>query len=67
MKEYYELINKLNEATKVEYEQNITIVKEIWEDSKELDDKFLKYAFAIADKILFLAELEKTVTTEYYK
>ncbi len=67
MEKYHELVSKLNNAAKVKYEKNISAVKEIWEETKEQDDKFLKFAFAIADKILFLAELEKTVTPNYYK
>ncbi|MFO7895661.1 MAG: aminopeptidase [Candidatus Cloacimonadales bacterium] len=67
MLKYQKLLNNLNQAVEAEYLAELERIKEIWEESKESDDKYLKFAFAVADKILALAEMEKTITENYYQ
>jgi hypothetical protein len=62
-----ELIQKLNQGAKAEYEKGLQEVKAIWEEEHNQEDKFRKFAFAIADKLLFYSELEKEFSDNYYK
>ena len=62
-----ELLKKLNQGAKAEYENSLQEVKTIWEEEHDAEDKFRKFAFAIADKLLFYSELEKEFSDNYYK
>jgi hypothetical protein len=62
-----ELIQKLNQEAKAEYEKGLQEVKAIWEEEHDQDDKFRKFAFRIADKLIFYSELEKEFSDNYYK
>ncbi len=64
---YKELLQKLNSEVKDEYEKDLQKVKKIFEESRDLKSTFGKYAFVIADKLLFYAELEKEFSKNYYK
>ena len=62
-----ELIQKLNHGAKKEYEKDLQKVKAIWEEEHDQKDKFRKFAFTIADKLLFYSELEKEFSENYFK
>ena len=62
-----ELLKKLNQGAKAEYENSLQEVKTIWEEEHDAEDKFRKFAFAIADKLLFYSKLEKEFSDNYYK
>ncbi len=66
MLSFEKLVEQENIKAQVSYRNSLEKIKYIWEDLKDDDDKYQQYLFAIADKILFFAELEKEINDEYY-
>ena len=66
MLNYKELLQKLNSEAKAEYEKELQKVKAIWEETHDVKDKFIKFAFAVADRLLFYSKLEKEFSKNYY-
>ena len=67
MLSFEKLVEKENLKVRESYRNSLEKIKNIWEDLKYNEDKFQQYLFAIADKILFFAELEKEINDEYYR
>ena len=67
MLSFEKLIEQENIKTLKDYNNSLEKIKVIWEELKDDEDKYKKYLFAIADKILFFAEFEQDVTDDYYK
>ena len=67
MLSFEKLIEQENVKANKAYINSLEEIKVIWEELKDCDDKYKKYLFAIADKILVFAELEQELTDDYYK
>jgi aminopeptidase len=67
MLSFEKLVEQENVKTHEGYINSLEEIKVIWEELKDCDDKYKKYLFAIADKILVFAELEQELTDDYYK
>ncbi|MEA2104891.1 MAG: aminopeptidase [Candidatus Cloacimonadota bacterium] len=67
MLNYTETINRLNEAVRTGYEVNLQKIKTICEEEQDQKNKFQKFAFTIAEKLLFYAEFEREYSEDYYK
>ena len=67
MLSFEKLVEQQNLKAQESYRNSLEKIKIIREDVKNNEDKYKKYLFAIADKILFFAELEKEINDEYYK
>jgi len=64
---FEKLVEQENIKAQVNYRNSLEKIKNIWEDIKDNENKHQQYLFAIADKILFFAELEKKINDEYYQ
>ncbi|MCK4957125.1 MAG: hypothetical protein KAS49_05775, partial [Candidatus Cloacimonetes bacterium] len=64
---YHELIQKLNLAARPNFEKSLEKIIAIWEETKDSEDKYLNFAFLLADKFLFYSELEKEFSEDYHK
>ena len=67
MSNYHELIQKLNLAARPNFEKSLEKIIAIWEETKDSEDKYLNFAFLLADKFLFYSELEKEFSEDYHK
>jgi aminopeptidase len=67
MLSFEKLIKQKNVKTHADYINSLDEIKVIWDELKDSDDKYKKFLFAIADKILFFAEFEQDITDDYYK
>ena len=63
---FEKIVEQENIKAQVSYRNSLEEIKYIWEDLKDDEDKYQQYLFAIADKILFFAELENEINDEYY-
>jgi len=63
---YKNLLSELNQEGEESYLQTLTEIRKIWDQIKGSEDKFLNFAFEIADRILIMSQFEKEYSESYY-
>ena len=63
---YAELLKKKNKDTERSYQTNLEKIGQIRSETENSEDKFLKFAFTIADRILLMSEFEREYSENYY-
>ncbi|MCK5050157.1 MAG: aminopeptidase [Candidatus Cloacimonetes bacterium] len=66
MLSFEKLVEQENIKAHKSYRNSLEKIKIIWDDLKDDEDKYQQYLFAIADKIICYAKLEKEINDEYY-
>ncbi|HHE38805.1 MAG TPA: leucyl aminopeptidase, partial [Candidatus Cloacimonetes bacterium] len=64
---YAEFLKKKNREIEDNYLKNLEKITQIRNETRGLEDKFLKFIFMIADRILMMSEFEKEYSESYYK
>ncbi len=67
MLSFEKLVEQKNLQIRESYLSSLEKIKTIRSEVKDSEDKYKKYLFAIADKILLFAEFEQEVTDDYFK
>ena len=67
MLSFEKLVERENLQIRENYLSSLEKIKTIRSEVKDSEDKYKKYLFAIADKVLFFAEFEQEVTNDYFK
>ncbi len=67
MVNYEELLQKRNKQIDESFQQNLQKIRKIREETRESEDKFMEFAFTIADRIIVLSELEREFSNKYYQ
>ena len=66
MIDYSELLKKKNGDAEDNYRKGLEKIRQIKKETQNSENKFLKFAFAIADRILLMSDFEKGFSENYY-
>ena len=64
---YGELLYRKNKEFDESFGRNLKQIKKIREETIDSEDKFMEFAFVIADRILLLSEFEQEFSEKYYQ